>query len=127
MIKNVSNTLTDFLNYITELQKIYKWNKNELNSLDKETQDYLHLLELGELNYKERAKLATKLANIRKLRRQSKDTVEVCEPLIEYFNSDKGKNTLNVLKSTLGSVRKIEKSKVNRVYRFKILEKDDLG
>ena len=69
----------------------YNWNRDEVNRLDRLTQDYLHMLELDGLNYKERAKVATKIAKCRQDRRASKDTAEILEPLIQFLESDKGK------------------------------------
>ena len=85
------------------------------------TQDYLHMLELEGLNYNERAKVATRLSQCRQLRRESKDTVEILEPLISFLESDKGKNMINLLKETLGKTRKVEERMESRTYRYKVL------
>jgi hypothetical protein len=90
--------------------------------MDKLTQDYLHMLELNELDYKQRAKLMTQLRKCRRLRRQHKDTVEILEPLIQYLESDKGKNFLNLLKEVLGKTRKAEERMDNRTYYHRVLD-----
>ena len=82
-----------------EVKNDYVWNSEEVNRLDKLTQDYLHMLELDGLNYEERAKVATKLSKCRQLRRTSKDTVEILEPFVLFLESDKGKNLLNLTNS----------------------------
>lgn len=95
------------------------------NRLDRLTQDYLHKLELEKLNYSERAKIATKLSRCRQLRRQSKDTVEILEPLIAFIEGDKGKQMLNLMKEVLGQTRKVEGRMDNRVYRYRVIEDGD--
>ena len=90
--------------------------------MDKLTQDYLHKLELGNLDYKERARVATQLAQCRRSRRECKDTVEVLEPLVQFLESDKGKNLYNLVRETLGKTRKVEERMETRVYIPRVLE-----
>ena len=114
--------ISDFCNMAEEAQNDYVWNSEEVNRLDKLTQDYLHMLELDGLNYEERAKVATKLSKCRQLRRTSKDTIEILEPFVLFLESDKGKNLLNLMKEALGKTRKVEERMVGRAYRFKVYE-----
>ncbi len=120
-----STTISDFCNAITNAERDYEWNFEEVNRLDRLTQDYLHKLELEKLNYSERAKIATKLSRCRQLRRQSKDTVEILEPLIAFIEGDKGKQMLNLMKEVLGQTRKVEGRMDNRVYRYRVIEDGD--
>ena len=69
--------ISEFCNIVKSAQIDYEWNRNEVNRLDRLTQDYLHKLELDNLSYSERAKIATRLKYCRKLRRESKDTAEI--------------------------------------------------
>jgi len=117
--------LSNFLNLITEAQRDYQWNYDEVNRLDRLTQDYLHQLELDGLDYRGRAKVATQIKDCRQLRRASKDTVEVLEPLMEFINSDKGKNLLNLLRETLGKTRRAEQYMETRSYRRRVLQEDE--
>lgn len=117
-----SKAIEDFCTILEQAKSDYSWNSNEINKLDKLTQDYLHSLELDDLNYSERAKVATQLAVCRRQRRQSKDTVEILDPLVNFLNSDKGKNMNNLLKEILGKTRKVEGKMENRVYRNRVLE-----
>ena len=114
--------ISDFCKVITNAKSDYEWNRDEVNRLDKLTQDYLHMLELDGLSYSERAKVATKLSKCRQLRRESKDTVEILEPLISFMESDKGKNMFNLLREALGKTRKVEERMENRTYRYKVFE-----
>lgn len=120
-----STYISEFCRVITEAQRDYEWNKDEVNRLDRLTQDYLHKLELEKLSYGERAKIATQLAKCRQLRRESKDTAEILEPLITFMESDRGKNMFNVLRDALGKTRKVEERMENRTYRYRVLEEDE--
>ena len=54
-----SSYISDFCTMVTDVLRDYEWNKEEVNRLDKLTQDYLHMLELDGLDYKGRAKVAS--------------------------------------------------------------------
>lgn len=117
-----SSTISDFCKMVDEAKSDYEWNKTEITRLERLTQDYLHQLELGDLSYSERAKVATQLAKCRRLRRDSKDTVEILDPFIEFIDSEKGKQTMNLMREALGKTRKVESRMENRIYRYKELE-----
>lgn len=117
-----STYISEFCKMITDAQNDYQWNKEEVNRLDRLTQDYLHMLELDGLDYKERAKVATQIAKCRQERRASKDTAEILEPLIQFIDSDKGKNMMNLMREVLGKTRKVEERMENRTYRYKVYE-----
>lgn len=119
-----SKSLEDFAEMIRCAQSDYAWNSDEVNRLDKQTQDYLHKLELEDLDYSERAKVATALRNCRRLRRMSKDTVEVLEPFVNFLNTDRGRNLLNLTGEVLGQTRKVEERMKTRTYRYRVLEEE---
>lgn len=116
-----SESISCFCRTMEDAIKDYDWNSAEVVRLDKLTQDYLHKLELEELDYRERAKLATQLAKCRQSRRESKDTVEVLEPLVQFLCSEKGKNMLNLTREALGKTRKVEERMQNRIYFHRVL------
>lgn len=120
-----SETISNFCDMVTEVLSDYEWNKTEVNRLDRLTQDYLHQLELNGLDYKDRAKVATKLTKCRQLRRASKDTVEILEPFVDFIESEKGKQAMNFMKEALGKTRKVEKYMENRTYRYKELNVEE--
>lgn len=93
-----------------------------VNKMDNLTQDYLHSLELDGLKYEERAKIATKIAKCRQDRRNHKDTVRALEPLVEWLDTDKGKQLFNLLREVLGKTRKVEERMENRVYVRRITD-----
>lgn len=117
-----SERIREFCKMITDAREDYEWNKDEISRLDKLTQDYLHMLELNGLDYKERAKVATQLSKCRQMRRASKDTTQILDPLITYLESDKGKNMMNLMREVLGKTRKVEENMTNRIYRYKVFE-----
>ena len=122
---NFSTSISNFCKFINEAQNNYAWHTDEINRLDKLTQDYLHKLELEGLNYRERAKVATQLMRCRQQRRISKDVVEMLSPFVDFMCSDKGKNTYNILREVLGQTRKVEERINNRSYRYRVLEAVD--
>lgn len=117
-----STEIKQIINSLEEALKEYNYCYNRVNDIDYLTQDYLHKLELEDLDYASRAKIATMLSKLRKERRIHKDKVEVLEPLIDYLTSDKGKTAINLLKEVLGKTRKAEERHQNRVYINKRLE-----
>lgn len=121
-VPQFSSYISEFCQMIEQAKQDYTWNQEEISRLDKLTQDYLHKLELENLNYNERAKLATQLAKCRRLRRESKDTVEILSPLIGYLETERGKQTVNLLKETLGKTRRVEENMKTRTYRYKIIK-----
>lgn len=65
------------------------------------------------------------MSKCRQLRRASKDTVEILEPFIEFIDSEKGKQTMNLMREALGKTRKLESRMENRTYRFKELNSNE--
>lgn len=117
-----SSYISDFCYMIDQARQDFVWNQEEISRLDKLTQDYLHKLELENPDYRERAKIATQLAKCRRLRRESKDTVETLSPLINYLDSDRGRQATNLLKEVLGKTRRVEENMKTRTYRYKIIK-----
>lgn len=119
--QRVSETLAVFLSAMDRAKHDYEWNTTEMKRMDDLTQDYLHAMELEDMGYKERARVATKLAECRKQRRKHKDMVTILEPLMLVLNDEKGKQTVKMLRETLGKIRKIESNMESRRYypRFK--------
>lgn len=123
-----STVISDFVKMMEDASKDYAWSYEEVGRMDRLTQDYLHKLELENLDYKERAKVATQLAQCRKARREHKDTVEVLSPLVEFLESDRGKSLYNLVREALGKTRKVEERMETRVYIPRVLgceEKSD--
>ncbi|MCC8160229.1 MAG: hypothetical protein LIO53_02750 [Oscillospiraceae bacterium] len=120
--KKISETISDFTKFLTDAKYSYAYMKEEMIKQDKITQDILHSLELEELKYKDRARLATRLADSRKQRRIFKDAVEELEPIMNFL--EENKKLLNSLGALLGAVRKEEKYHSTRKYYPRIIEKE---
>lgn len=118
-----SQTISDFLTMMDNAKSDYEWNNAELKRMDALTQDYLHSLELDGLGYKDRAKMATKLAECRRERREHKDMVQCLEPLVNFLDSEKGKQTINLMREALGKTRKIEAYMETRRYFRRVLRR----
>nr|DAP55411.1 MAG TPA: hypothetical protein [Caudoviricetes sp.] len=114
----VSYNIESFLNFLREAEELYKTSYDKVNELDKLTQDYLHDIELGDFDYKGRAKIATKLKETRQARRKYKDVTLNLQPVTEWIQIHKG--TINELQQLLGKVRKEEKALTNRIYIRKV-------
>lgn len=119
-----SECISNFCRMMDAAKRDYAWNYEEVNRMDKLTQDYLHKLELDSLNYKERAKVATQLARCRQLRREHKDTAEILEPLVQFLDSEKGKTLLNLMREVLGKTRKTEERMETRTYIPRVLDQN---
>lgn len=110
----VSTSISNFLNLFKEIEQAYPYMEEKLQEQDKLTQDLLHQLELENLKYKGRAKVATKLSQVRRARRNYKDYIEELQPVITYIQNNK--KVINDLQKLLGDTRKQEKKHVNRRY-----------
>lgn len=118
--------VNEFCKMMDDARKDYAWNYDEVNRMDKLTQDYLHKLELDGLNYKGRAKVATQLSRCRQQRRECKDTVEVLEPFVQFLESEKGKTLLNLMREALGKTRKVEERMETRSYVPRVLRREEM-
>lgn len=107
-----------FLKMLKEAEDSSRVSKEHLVYEDKLLQDILHKLELDDLKYSERAKLATQLKNSRKNRRKAKDTIEFAEPILEWLENNK--KPVEQLKQVLGKLRKIKELQETRQYTPRI-------
>lgn len=118
-----SKILADFLNMLSEAEQMNHEAIQQLERLDKLTQDYLHGLEFCQ--YKDRPKIATALARVRKERRKWKDVKEETDTLVEWMESNKV--VYNKMREMLGQLRKVEKYHNNeRIYTPKSAESEDI-
>ena len=117
----MSEVISEFLRLLEQSQKDYVWAIEEETRLERLTQDYLHMIELTDLSYHDRAKIAAKLKECRVQRREAKDTVNILEPVVEFLNNERGKMLISQLQQVLGKVRKAEKYIDQRTYTPKVL------
>lgn len=127
IIVTVSRRLEDFLSFYDEAQRRYKEAYDNVNQCDKLTQDLLHKLELDDLTTSEKNRVATQLKYCRKDRRYWKDIVEELEPFIDIFTPGKNNTasghvkTINLIRESLGKVRKQEAYHSDRRYKPRII------
>lgn len=122
MNKKPSEYIAEFLKFISEAQVQHKLYSEEVEKQNKLTQDYLHSLELDDLKYNERSKIATKLAINRKDRRYYKRCVEELEPIVKLFEDQQNKRTLNLMTKVLGDTRKAEAYHKHGKYKPRVLK-----
>jgi len=118
---NGSQHISDFLDYISDVQKKYKYYNDLYENENKVSQDLLHKLELEATGYKERNKIATILAVSRKDRRFYKDYIEELQPIYDLTVDQKHKAFFNQLREALGKVRKAEEYHKDRKYYPRVL------
>lgn len=109
-----SKTVEDILATINSCETLNKNALVELSACDRRENDILHELELVDLSYHEKAKLACELTDIRKKRRIAKNTIELLAPIIQWRQEQAG--PLTKLSTVLGKMRKIEEKQANVVY-----------
>ena len=111
-----SEAVKSFLDFVDESRTLYSQSMEGMKKEERKQQDYLHQIEF-ESNAKERNKICTKLHWSRRARRRYKDMVEVCEPVVQFFQDAQNKKTLDRMTQLLGKMRRIEKYHQNRTYR----------
>ena len=114
-----SKIISEFLNLLREADNICTYAEEQKNREEAKTQDIIHKMELENLNYKERAKLATQLTNNRRERRIYKDELEEYQGIADFAKEHK--DIVRQLEQLLGQLRKVEKYHENRRYTPKVL------
>ena len=120
-----SKTIETVCKSLEDAKQNYAWCDAEITRMERLTQDYLHKLELGNLDYRERAKVATAMAKCRRRRRECKDTIEILDPLVQFLYSERGKNLIHLMNEVLGKTRRVEKNMETRTYCYRVLEDEE--
>lgn len=120
----ISEILSTFLRFIESAKSDYRFFYEEVNRQDKLTQDYLHSLELDELNRNQRSKIATALRNNRRDRRHCKDMAEELSPLITFLEDPQSQKLIRGLERVLGETRKQEEVHQRRFYVPKVKKRN---
>lgn len=109
-----SSAIESFLAFLRTAQDEYRradLNEQESNAV---TQDILHSLELCKHSYHEYAKLSKGLGEVRRKRRDAKDTRTMLGPIAQWV--EEHQTLVKGIECLLGEVRKAERSTQNRVY-----------
>lgn len=121
----LSERIAEFLNLLEQVQKDNNWNAQEAVRLDRLTQDYLHMLELEDISYRDRARVAKVIKDCRMQRRCAKDLVATTQPMVDFLTGEKGKMMISQMQQVLGKVRKEENFIAQRIYMPKVLSQED--
>ena len=118
-----SEIIAGFLTFLREAAEQYRMAAAEEQLTSDETQDILHRLELHDGTYTEDVQLAALLREVRRRRRQAKDTWEFTYQIAKWAEDEK--KALRSLERLLGVIRKIESHHEERFYanRTTILDK----
>jgi len=81
----------------------------EIAELERLHNDIIHALERPGCKYKERARLATKLAHLRRERRVLKDWLVENTPYLDFLGADDGMKIRNLIDNLVGRGRKVRK------------------
>lgn len=106
-VMSPAEQLTEFLNFVDQCVGEYRLACDTVSEEDKRLQDLLHGIEFSE-NRSEADKELTKLRRSRKVRRENKDAVKRYQQIVEFFNDQNNKSTLNKMRQLLGRQRKEE-------------------
>lgn len=119
MQKKTSVYIEEFLNFLRNAQSEFSFSQEHQKEQEDLTQDILHCIELGELGYHDRAKMASYLKEAREERRQYKNRVEELACIVDFANINK--KFINELEQLLGEVRKQERYHANRSYHPRVM------
>lgn len=114
--KKPSEIVSDFLSAMREFNSQITYSTEQQKKLEAEIDDMEHQLELTDMSYHEKAKLAVKLQDLLRERRFEKDRCENLTPIVEAW---KNGGYLSGLERALGEARKVERRFENRIYKLK--------
>ena len=121
-MEEVKKAIADFKSIFTNIYDVKKELEDRLSIKDDETTDYLHELELGNLNAIEVMATAKKLIHSRKERRIIKEKLEL-------INTTKGFVDNYIVKGIVGELEQVEKNldtlkrnQENRQYTPRVLK-----
>lgn len=121
-----STCLSEFIRLLNDATKDYAHSSDEVHRLDLLQSDYLHVLELENLDYGQRAGVAIKIRDCRRDRRRNKNITELLTPITELMQSKVGMDFMRQLNEVLGKTRKIEERSRNRIYWPRVLIKNPI-
>ena len=119
-IRTPAQSLEAFLNAVDQCVLDYRLAADTVNEEDRRLQDLLHAMEFAN-DKAERNRVATRLHNSRKIRRQNKDIMQQNELIVKFFEEEQNRKVLNKLRQLLGRQRKEEEFLTgDRVYKPRV-------
>lgn len=120
VFESIEENFILFRDMVREFPDRYHQNNKDIERLQQEQQDLLHVLELVPLNAYQGWKVAEQLKVIRIQRRELKDQNQLLEPLVSLLK--KYRSDLAHMDKALGEVRKRERLQDVRGYRCRVRE-----
>lgn len=119
-LADVEQTATLIKNAIRDLPDTFNKNKHEINQLENEIQDLLHVIEFTKFNAHEGWKLSKQLKEARAKRRTLKNENERIEPLLQFCK--KTRNYLGELENVVQNIQQVKQRQETRTYRCRVRE-----
>lgn len=118
----ISLGIESFLDYLRETEQELHIAEQTEQAANDATQDILHRLELCELENVDAERLAYKLRDVRRQRREAKDRIDQTAPVAAWL--EERRTVVKELERLLGEVRKQERRANDRIYtpKTKVLE-----
>lgn len=121
-MEEVKKVITDFKSIFTSIYDVKKELEDQLSIKDDETTDYLHELELGNLNAIEVMATAKKLINSRKERRIIKEKLELIKTTKGFVDNYIVKGIVGDLEQVVENLETLKRNQENRQYTPRILK-----
>ena len=121
-MEEVIKVITDFKSIFTSIYDVKKELEDQLSIKDDETTDYLHELELGNLNAIEVMATAKKLINSRKERRIIKEKLELIKTTKGFVDNYIVKGIVGDLEQVVENLETLKRNQENRQYTPRILK-----
>lgn len=121
-MEEVKKVITDFKSIFTSIYDVKKELEDQLSIKDDETIDYLHELELGNLNAIEVMATAKKLINSRKERRIIKEKLELIKTTKGFVDNYIVKGIVGDLEQVVENLETLKRNQENRQYTPRILK-----
>lgn len=113
-MEDYSQQIKAFLEFLKDCEEANQTAASVEADMDLRTQDILHNMELRQNSQYDYICQGIALKNIRRRRREAKDTREITDLICDWSASRKG--TIKELEQLLGKVRRAEKKTSNRYY-----------
>lgn len=121
-MEEVKKAITDFKSIFTSIYDVKKELEDQLSIKDDETTDYLHELELGNLNAIEVMATAKKLIHSRKERRIIKEKLELIKTTKGFVDNYIVKGIVGDLEQVVENIDTLKRNQENRQYTPRILK-----
>ena len=121
-MEEVKKVITDFKSIFTSIYDVKKELEDQLSIKDDETTDYLHELELGNLNAIEVMATAKKLIHSRKERRIIKEKLELIKTTKGFVDNYIVKGIVGDLEQVVENIDTLKRNQENRQYTPRILK-----